>query len=100
MKKKHSPPDADAIPAVDDCLTASDLAMIAAVDDCLQEFGPLLTHEQVAKLLGIHSNTLYWWCVRGIFPKPMLVGPRLKRWPKQVVRDYLIARARWKDCVA
>jgi excisionase family DNA binding protein len=75
----------------------ADLPAALAIDASLEEFGPFLTHEEVAGLLNIHYNTLYSWYTTGRFPQPMTLGGRLKRWPKKVIREYLIAVATGKD---
>lgn len=40
-----------------------------------------LSAPEIAEKLGIHKATIWRWCKRGLFPKPIKVGQRVIAWP-------------------
>ena len=44
-------------------------------------------------ILPCSRPTAYNWIEAGILPKPIPLGPRLRGWPIQVLRDWLAAQA-------
>jgi excisionase family DNA binding protein len=49
---------------------------------------PLLTTEQLAGLLGLQRDTLYHWRLRGVGPRSIRVGGRL-RYRREDVEEWL-----------
>ena len=54
----------------------------------------VLTIDQVAELLGVSSRTVRnWMDAAGMsFPRPISIGPRLKRWRRSEVQAWLETR--------
>jgi prophage regulatory protein len=53
---------------------------------------PLLCVPQVLELLGVTRRTLDAMVLDGRFPPPLRVGPRLLRWERAVVEQWLAAQ--------
>jgi excisionase family DNA binding protein len=49
----------------------------------------LLDVHQVCELLGVSRSTLHVWTKRGFMPSPIRVGPKLIRWERQSLLDWL-----------
>jgi hypothetical protein len=43
-------------------------------------------------ILPCSRPTVYAWIEAGILPKPIPLGPRLRGWPIQVLRDWLASQ--------
>ncbi|WP_339742617.1 helix-turn-helix domain-containing protein [uncultured Rubinisphaera sp.] len=52
----------------------------------------LVTPDEVAKALCVTTETLRAWVKAGVFPAPISLGPRAKRWNESDVENYLNAR--------
>jgi excisionase family DNA binding protein len=48
-----------------------------------------ITKAEVAKLLGVTTRTVDRWVAKRVLPPPMRVGPRLLRWRRQVIHDFM-----------
>jgi prophage regulatory protein len=48
--------------------------------------------EEVAGLMGISKPTLIRWADKGVFPKPVKIGPRAVGWRESVVDAYMVSR--------
>lgn len=82
-------------------LTERDAKMLSAVlgasDSHLKpivakaEPSDFLSIQDVAGRLGVSEKTISRWYARGIFPGPVLLGPRLLKWHSSVV-DAFIAK--------
>jgi predicted DNA-binding transcriptional regulator AlpA len=84
----------------DDPPSNTDPETIAGIDALLAAEPELLSVYDLARLLHVHYNTVLLWLPKGQFPAPIALGPRLKRWPKTVVRHYLLERGGRKDGAA
>lgn len=60
----------------------------AAINRALNK-GPRRARPARKGLLGISEATLDRMLLRGTFPKPMRIGPRMVRWSRQVVCTWL-----------
>ena len=49
----------------------------------------MLTCKQLTAKLGISRSTLYRLLLKGLFPKPVRIGPRGRRWPESAIREWL-----------
>ena len=49
----------------------------------------LLTLKQITTEIGISRSTIYRLMGKGIFPKPITIGDRSRRWPESVVKDWV-----------
>ena len=49
----------------------------------------LLDVTAMCELLGVSRTTLWQWTRRGFMPSPLRLGPKLLRWEKQSVQDWL-----------
>ena len=44
---------------------------------------------EVSRLIGVSKATLYRWIKAGGFPRPLQLGPRAVRWPKDEIDEWL-----------
>ena len=49
----------------------------------------LLDVTAMCELLGVSRTTLWQWARRGFMPSPLRLGPKLLRWEKQSIEDWL-----------
>lgn len=49
----------------------------------------LLDIETVAAIVGVNPRTVRRWAEQRLFPAPIRVGPRILRWRRADVRNYL-----------
>ena len=49
----------------------------------------MLTCKQLTAELGISVSTMYRLLLKGLFPKPIRIGPRGRRWPESAIREWL-----------
>jgi predicted DNA-binding transcriptional regulator AlpA len=49
----------------------------------------LLSLEQIAARIGCSVRSIQVYRQRGEFPKPLRVGPRMVRWPLNVIDEWL-----------
>jgi excisionase family DNA binding protein len=55
----------------------------------MTEYGSLLTRDEVAELARVHRRTLDRWAAQGIGPQPVRHGPRLIRYRRREVEEWL-----------
>ncbi len=60
----------------------------------MEEIGELLTRQEVQDLGRFQRTTLYRLMGYEGFPKPLSLGPRLRRWRRDEVMAWLSARER------
>ena len=46
----------------------------------------------VCAMLGVKKATVYRWAADGRFPQPIVLGPRVRYWPREVVVRWLAER--------
>ena len=52
----------------------------------------LLNLREVAHLVGLGKSAIYDWTARGLFPKPVHLGPRCVRWAEVEIIAWIAAR--------
>jgi prophage regulatory protein len=52
----------------------------------------LMRKPEVTAMLGVSLSTLNNWVVKGVFPKPIQLGPRTVAWRSDVVEAYISAK--------
>ena len=53
----------------------------------------LLTVDDVAELLKVSRSTVYEYLKRDHLPQPVKIGPRLARWLRQEVEEWIAEQA-------
>ena len=48
-----------------------------------------LSQAEILARLGISRATLYRWISEGRFPRPLILGPRVRRWRAGVIENWL-----------
>lgn len=56
-----------------------------------------LRRKQVARLLNVTVPTLWRWTQKGIFPKPIKLGPNVSGWAASDVYAFLESRRNARD---
>lgn len=51
------------------------------------------TTPEVAVMFGVDRPTIMRWVKRGQMPRPIRIGPRTVRWPRQMIDDLVSGRA-------
>jgi prophage regulatory protein len=59
----------------------------------------LLDLREVSQLVGLGKSAIYDWIGRGLFPRPVQLGPRTVRWPEAEVLAWIAARIAERDAV-
>ncbi|WP_353851752.1 helix-turn-helix transcriptional regulator [Aeromonas rivipollensis] len=49
----------------------------------------IIRPSQLARELGVSMTTLWRWRHQGVFPQPILLGPRLVGWERSVINQWL-----------
>jgi|AntRauTorckE5430_2_1112549.scaffolds.fasta_scaffold57247_2 prophage regulatory protein len=57
----------------------------------------LIRPNELAKMLGVSTVTLWKWRRDGILPEPMRIGPRFIGWERVVIHYWLKRRNKSKD---
>lgn len=55
---------------------------------------PLLTRDEVLRLLKVSRSSLYLLIAKGGFPQPVKLGPLSNRWVEREVQEWLRTRPR------
>ena len=55
----------------------------------IQRLDRLLTIKQITAETGISRSTIYRLTRKGVFPKPIPIGDRGKRWPEFAIKVWL-----------
>ena len=55
----------------------------------IERLDRLLTIKQIAAETGISRSTIYRLTQKGVFPKPIPIGDRGKRWPESEIKVWL-----------
>lgn len=50
---------------------------------------PIVRPNELAKMLGVSTVTLWSWRRQGILPEPMQLGPRFIGWTSDTLNDWL-----------
>lgn len=49
----------------------------------------MLTVDEVAKSIGVTPRTIWRWADEDRFPKPVALGPKLRRWREADIEKFL-----------
>jgi prophage regulatory protein len=52
----------------------------------------LIDLHEVMRLVGLGKSAIYDWISRGLFPRPVSLGPRSVRWPEAEVLAWIAER--------
>lgn len=52
----------------------------------------VLRRKEVERITSVSRSTLYAWCRRGLFPRPIQLGPRAVGWRAEEVHAWLAQR--------
>ena len=55
----------------------------------IERLDRMLTIKQIAAETGISRSTIYRLTRKGVFPKPVPIGDRGKRWPESEIKVWL-----------
>ena len=55
----------------------------------IERLDRLLTIKQITAEIGISRSTIYRLTRKGVFPKPIPIGDRGKRWPESEIKVWL-----------
>lgn len=57
----------------------------------------MLDLKEVMARLSVKKSTVYAWVKKGIFPRPVQIGPKASRWEEAAVEAHIAHRKRERD---
>jgi predicted DNA-binding transcriptional regulator AlpA len=55
----------------------------------LDDLPPYLSSTQLAELFGVNRATILEWAHADVLPRPIQLGPRCLRWPREQIAAHL-----------
>ena len=49
----------------------------------------LLTVDEVSELVKLKRATIYKFVAAGRFPKPLVIGPKARRWKREAIEEWV-----------